>query len=905
MAGQQNKASIVIASTEEQGAADLEACLKKLGYKVLAKALDEKSAFEVVKIEKPDLVLMDIGLIEKKDNLKAAENIGDRYGAPVIFLVSDAASGQLEKSGSFHPFDYIFKPINDREVELCIEAAIQDTFSNNLKFRRKTLTDNQALFLSFMNHFAGHAFIKDLEGRYVYSNSQPGKRIGLNSSNLIGRTDAEIYPPDMAEEYTRHDRMVIKQGREIEFIESGTHKRGRRLYLVTKFPIYEGKKTAYIGGIAVDVTRNLATEKALAESEAQYEHLVENVNIIILRFDSQGRISYINRFGLDYFGYEKHELVGRPVLETIVPEIESTGRNLALLIDEIILEPDKFLDNENENLKKSGERTWVNWRNAPIKNDRGQLVEILAVGIDITDRKQVEEALRKSEETFRSITEQITDAVFITDYQGVITYISPAVNEIFGFAVKEMVGRHFLEYVAEDQHTKALEKFSSVVSNGGLLTNFELILKRKGNNSFPGEVNATRFESEGKTIGTLGLIRDVSERRKAEAEKDKLRTQLQQAQKMEAVGTLAGGISHDFNNLLQAISGYTQLLILDKNEDDPDLEQLTAIQEAGERAAALVRQLLLFSRKAETERQPLNPNLIIEQARKILERTIPKMIDIELHPGGRLWYVNADPVQIEQVVLNLGSNAADAMPEGGRLVVETKNVTLDDDYTRSRMGIEPGKYVQITVSDTGHGIEKEDVEHIFEPFFTTKAIGKGTGLGLASVYGIVKGHGGYIYCYSEIGQGTTFRIYLPAARSSKDQTKIKAVRKPMATGSERILLVDDEEMIRNYAMRALKRFGYEVLTASNGEEALEIYCKETKTVELVILDIGMPGMGGHKCMRRLMEVNPSVRVIISSGYSKNGSLKETLKSGAAAFVGKPYDLDNLLNTVRMVLDRKD
>ena len=337
---------------------------------------------------------------------------------------------------------------------------------------------------------------------------------------------------------------------------------------------------------------------------------------------------------------------------------------------------------------------------------------------------------------------------------------------------------------------------------------------------------------------------DTTHRKKGEEEKIKLHADLQQAKKMEAIGTLTGGIAHDFNNMLQAITGYTQLLLMDKTDDDPEYQSLTAIQKSGNRASDLVRSLLIFSRKAEIERKPIELNIEVEQARNILERTIPKMIDIDINLGRRLWTISADNIQMEQILLNLGTNAADAMPDGGKLLIETGNTVLDAEYARTHLGAKPGRYVILTVSDTGHGMDRETQEKIFEPFFTTKEFGKGTGLGLASVYGIVKSHDGYIACYSEVGQGTTFKIYLPAVEPSVDAREKDIISETPKGGDETILLVDDEDAIRGFVRQALMKFGYKVFTASSGEEALDLYQDKSKEIGLVITDIGMAGNGG-------------------------------------------------------------
>lgn len=371
---------------------------------------------------------------------------------------------------------------------------------------------------------------------------------------------------------------------------------------------------------------------------------------------------------------------------------------------------------------------------------------------------------------------------------------------------------------------------------------------------------------------------------------------------MEAIGILAGGVAHDFNNILQVINGYTQLMMLEKSETDPDHAKLGEIEKAVEHAAQLVRQLLTFSRKAESKTSALDLNREIISVRKILERTLPKMIDIDLHLGRELAPVTADPVQIEQALLNLATNAADAMPDGGTLVIETENVTLSDDYLDTHVGARAGEYVLLSVSDTGQGMDKDIVEHIFEPFFTTKEFGKGTGLGLASVYGIVKSHGGYISCYSEVGQGTTFKLYLPAAQRQKVPEEKTVEEDLPGGGDETILLVDDEEPIRTFASAALRRFGYRVVTGASGEEALEVITRTGEKIALIILDLGMPGMGGQKCLQEIRKNNPSAKVLIASGYTMNGQVKKTMEAGAAGYIGKPYRINVLLRKVREILD---
>ncbi|WP_051434508.1 cache domain-containing protein [Desulfonatronum lacustre] len=395
------------------------------------------------------------------------------------------------------------------------------------------------------------------------------------------------------------------------------------------------------------------------------------------------------------------------------------------------------------------------------------------------------------------------------------------------------------------------------------------------------------------------------------AQKAKIQAQLLQAQKMESVGILAGGVAHDFNNLLHVMRGNIELLIRSVSSDSQSAARMESVTKSLDRAARLVQQLLLFSRKAESGKEPVDLNQEVREAAQMLERTIPKMIALELRLNPAVRPISGDPVLMEQILLNLANNAVDAMPEGGRLIIETSNVELDSNFVVSHPGSSVGCHVLLTVTDTGCGMDEATLKQAFDPFFTTKEVGQGTGLGLASVYGIVKSHGGYIHCYSEPGQGTTFRIFLPAAdpfeEGSGEPHQPEAKPKADMDGDNdvrTILVVDDEPTIRELTQEALEDFGYVVLHAANGEEALDIYQEHGQTIDLVLLDLNMPGMGGHKCLQELLRLDPAVRVLISSGYSANGQARESLKSGAAGFIGKPYQLKELEAAVREALGRE-
>ena len=539
----------------------------------------------------------------------------------------------------------------------------------------------------------------------------------------------------------------------------------------------------------------------------------------------------------------------------------------------------------------------------PVQDER--LTYIIVID-DVTEKKQTEKSLLRSEEKYRIILESIKEGYFEVDIAGNITFFNDALCEMSGYSHDEFMGLNNRDYTTPETARKMYQVFNRIykTKEPAEITGYEIIGGDGKKRHF--EMSSSLMvDSAGRAIGFRGLVRDVSDRLKAHKEKEILQAQLRQAQKMEAIGTLAGGISHDFNNILQAISGYTQILLMDKSKNDPDYGKLTEIEKTVQRAGDLTRRLLIFGRKVESELRPVDLSQQIRQALKLIERTIPKMVDIELHLGEDAKIINADPVQLEQILMNLGINARDAMPDGGKLTFEIENVVLDKSDTDTQLGCTPGEYVRLTVSDTGCGMDKEVIEHIFEPFFTTKGTEQGSGLGLAMVYGIVKNHGGFITCSSQPEQGTTFDIYFPALatqeKAAGTDTKEDGT---LPGGNETILLVEDDEIILELGVEILKKQGYTIIRAKNGEEAIDIYNAESDRIDLLILDLNMPGMGGKKCLGELLTIDPKVKVVIASGYTDTGQIRDSLESGAAGFIRKPYQVADMLKKIRAVLDNR-
>ena len=522
---------------------------------------------------------------------------------------------------------------------------------------------------------------------------------------------------------------------------------------------------------------------------------------------------------------------------------------------------------------------------------------ILSITLDISERKRSEEEIKEGEERLRAILEANPDPTVVYDAEGRTTYLNPAFTKIFGWTWEDLRGRR-IPFVPENQVGISTAKIKELYAEGGPVK-FETKRLTKDGRIIDVVVSSAGIKNPaGQTVGMVVNITDVTE-------KKLLESQLRHSQKMEALGTFTGGIAHDFNNILQAISGFSQLILIAHGLSGKIRSHAVEIHNAAHRGADLVKRLLTFSREVEPRLKPMDLNKAVSQSVLMLERIIPKMISIETDLGKNLKPVNGDPAHLEQIILNLGINARDAMPEGGRITIETRSYSATRHEDQGPPLLEEGNYTVLKFSDTGQGIDKETLDRIFEPFFTTKKFGQGTGMGLSSVYGIVQSHQGHITCHSQPGEGAVFRIYFPEISQAvpvPDQPR--QADRAVTGGAETILLIDDEEPIRSLAEEMLVRQGYKVVTTPDGEGGIEVYSRMKGEIDLVILDLVMPGMGGQKTLEKLIEINPEIRVIIASGYSTPPEMKKVMASGAADFIAKPYRLNNLLTLVRETLDRK-
>ena len=674
---------------------------------------------------------------------------------------------------------------------------------------------------------------------------------------------------------------------------------GRRVMHLNARRVYrEMNETHFILLAIEDVTDRKRAEEALRESEERYRRITGAITdyIFTVRVENGHPVGTVHGPACKAVtGYTSEEFSSDPFLW--IRMVHEEDRDVVREQASRILSGHDLQPIEHRITRKDGNVRWVNNTPVPHYGVQGNLISYDGLIRDITERRRVEEALKESEARHRTVLEANPDPVVVYNMEGRLIYCNPAFTRVFGWTLEERLGQKMDLFVPEANWPETKIMIEKVLA-GESFSGVETQRYTKDGNVIPVNISAAIYrDGDGRPVGSVINLRDISDRKKLEA-------QLLQAQKMEAIGTLAGGVAHDFNNLLQIVRGFTQLLLHGKDHTAPEYGALQKILHASERGAELTRQLLTYSRKVESKRRPVDLNLEVHEVRRLLERSIPKLIEIELHLADKLRTVFADPVQLEQMLMNLALNAKDAMADRGKIVIQTENVTLDEKYCRTHLEARPGDYALITFSDTGHGMDKETLRHAFEPFFSTKEVGKGTGLGLAMVYGIVKNHDGYIMCESEPGLGTTFRIYLPAIEEEVENVEPTEVRSFSEGGTGKILLVDDEELDRKLGIDLLGQTGHTVLTAVDGETALQIYRKEQSRIDLVILDLTMPGMGGWKCLEDLLKINPKVRVLVTSGHSADAPMKEAIEAGARGYLSKPYDIHRMLKVVREVLNEE-
>lgn len=645
-------------------------------------------------------------------------------------------------------------------------------------------------------------------------------------------------------------------------------------------------------------------EQALLASETRYRGLFENANdgIVIL---SDGIFIDCNQKAIELFGAPREKLLGRSPGDFSPPFQPGGGLSSECARERIEKafagEPQRF---EWRHFRLDG--TPIDTEITLSRLDLKDKPMVLGIMRDVTERKAAVDALRVSEHRYRSLYDGMNEAFAMTDLSGNLAEANEAFRQLTGYTAAELKKMTFNSLTPERWHEMEARIIKEQVLVQGYSDIYEKEYCRKDGRIVPIELKVHLLRDEDQRPTHLwAIIRDISERRKAEEERSKLQDQLRQAQKMESIGRLAGGVAHDFNNLLTAISGNLELALLELAAPEGAVaDHLRESARAAESAASLTRQLLAFSRRQIIEPKLLDLNSLIQHIQKMLIRLIGEDIQLETVLKTPLGRIHADPGQIEQIILNLVVNARDAMPDGGLLTMETAEVHLGPDYVASHPGTAPGSFVKLSISDTGIGFSQEAKAHLFEPFFTTKPQGKGTGLGLAMVYGVVKQHGGSIQVYSEPGVGTTFKMYFPVAAEGAEAEKwtAEAVPETMPTGTEKILLVEDEPLVRDFAVGTLQRLGYQVFAFGSGEAALDALNRELGPLDILISDVVLPGMNGRALAEAVTDRRPGLRVLFMSGYTEEIIVHHGVLNPGLQFIGKPFSAQALAVKVRKVLD---
>jgi two-component system cell cycle sensor histidine kinase/response regulator CckA len=661
-----------------------------------------------------------------------------------------------------------------------------------------------------------------------------------------------------------------------------------------------------------EVEERKASEAALRESELRYKLLAENVTDVIWTVDFGLRFTYVSPSVEKLLGYQAHNLLTQPVVNFLAPEsqnlvIQKTAQ-LSEKLEKNVNQPFDLQNLEIQMIRKDGVKIWTEIQNSFFLTSQGEVAGIIGVARDITKRKEYEEALKESENKYRNILESIDEGYYEVDRAGNFTFVNRAVCEILGYSKEELIGLNNRDYTTVETSKKLFKTFNSAFLSGKpkQIMDYEIIMK-DGDVRILELSTALIKDDAGNQVGFRGIARDITKRKQSEKEKVKLEKRLMQAERMKVIGTLAGGVAHDLNNVLSGIVSYPELLLLDLAPDNPMVKPIKTIQESGIKAAAIVEDLLTLARRGVSVSEIVNLNdvvgeyLLSPEHQRLIH--FHPLIEIESQMDTSLLNVLGSPIHLSKTVMNLVSNAAEAMPDGGKVVIKTKNQYIDypiNGYDK----IEEGDYCVVTVSDTGIGLAPEELPKIFEPFYTKKVMGRsGTGLGMAVVWGTVKDHKGYIEINSTLKKGTVFKLYFPATRQNNFNGKTLVSMDDYKGDGETVLVVDDVIEQREIASKMLFQLGYKVDSVSSGEEAIQYI--RSKPADLIVLDMIMaPGIDGLDTFKQISRLTPRQKAIITSGFSETRRVKEAQILGAGEYVKKPYSLEKIGLAVRNELGRQ-
>jgi PAS domain S-box-containing protein len=797
----------------------------------------------------------------------------------------------------------VFNPREERYRWLIINAIplytsgekkpyqVYTTFSDitELKEAQRALGDSEKRFRSIVeaSPMGIHLYRLEEDGRLIFTGANPAsdRILGVDSNQYIGKSIEQAFPALVDSEIPERYRTLCRSGEpwhweQVEYEDD----RVQGAFEVHAFQTSPNQ----IATLFLDITDRKKAEEAIRQNERKYRHLVKFAPAAIYEIDlNSQRFLSVNDVTCEYCGYTREEMLRMNPLELMTEESRARfiERNRRLLAGEEV--PDSV---EYQIQTKTRGVFWVLLNVKLLQGENGGL-HALVVAHDISERRNAEIALRESEEKYRLLVEHASDSIFIAQDE-VVKFPNPKTLEVIGYTEEELLHTPFSEIIHPDDRELVLERYKQRLMGGEPPSTYSFRVVKKNGEAVWMQLNTVLISWEGKPA-TLNFLRDVTTIRRLEA-------QVQAAQRMQSLGTLAGGIAHDFNNLLMGIQGRASLMLTRTESGHPLREHLHGIEEYVRSAADLTKQLLGLARGGKYEVRPTNLNRIASRCVEMFGRT-HKEVNVHANYKEELWTVEVDKGQIEQVLINLLINAWHAMPEGveeGDIFIETENLILDESFT-SPYGLEAGRFTRLSVTDTGVGMDGETLNRVFDPFFTTRKRGRGTGLGLAAAYGIVKNHGGIITVDSEKGRGSTFAIYLAASRKSARDEALPDGR--LMRGSGTVLLVDDEQVIVDVGQALLLELGYEVLVCRSGRDAIDIFQKYRESVTLVILDMIMPGLSGRETFSELRSIDEEVKILLSSGYSLDGQAKEIMTHGCNGFIQKPFNLIDLSQKIHAII----
>jgi len=760
-----------------------------------------------------------------------------------------------------------------------------------------SLQNNQEL----INSIPDAIMIIDRDCRISMVNNALLAMHGDARENIVGKTCYSIlHRQDTVCQLPKGDcpfTEVFDTGKKVQVIHRHFTKQNREIMVELSASPLTDARGDIIGMVEVmrDVTAGFRVEEENRQSLAFLSSVLEGIGEGVVVMDRDYRILSANKGYLNQVGREREYAVGRHCYEVshhFNSHCMDNGHECPV---RTVFETGDPARAVHVHYDRQNREIYVDCQAYPIKDSSGRVLRAIETLNDVTERVMLVKKLKESEGKYRDLYDNAPDGYYSFSGNGLIVEVNQTFLNLLGYRRDEVVHKKYIEDLLAEESVKKCHSLFPDFKRIGRMENVELTLVRKDGSPFPVMMSATAvYDGNGSFVMSRSMMRDITDRKRADDEKRKLQEQLFQSQKLEALGTLAGGIAHDFNNLLASILGYASLTKADLSPGDPLFRNVDIIETASLRASELTQQLLAFAKGGKYDARPNDVNEIVREVEALLSRTMDKNISMKLDLENSLKPVICDAGQIQQALLNICINGRDAMTKGGALTIRTENIPLGIEDVQYLIDVPPGEYVRVSVSDTGVGMDRQMQQHMFEPFFTTKETG--TGLGLSLVYGIIKKHSGFIQVRSEPGKGSTFQVNLVACTGEK--TCVKTGENAEARrGSGTILVVDDEQLIAELVKDILRRFGYTVLVARGGEEAVELYRQGAGEISAVILDMVMPSMDGREVFRRLRALNPDAKVIVSSGYSHDRDADDLIQQGAVGFVQKPYRIADLVRAV--------